>query len=80
MTTLGKTVFIALSLAVLIAGTLALRCGPDEQPTHAQLTASQLAEMQPEAKPADPPKASSVTVEEEPTMPDWDEPEDGSGS
>jgi hypothetical protein len=81
MTTLGKTLFITLSLAVLIAGTLALRSEPEPAaPAHAQLTAAQIAEMQPAAKPADPPKATASGVEDEPKIPDWDEPEDGSGS
>jgi hypothetical protein len=80
MTTLGKTIFITLGLAVLIGGTLALRCGPDEQPAPARLTASQMAEMQPAAKPADPPKAAASTDADESPVPDWDEPEDGSGS
>jgi hypothetical protein len=79
MTTLGKTLFITLSLAALIAGTLALR-SEREQPAHAQLTPAQLAEMEPAAKPAEPPKASPATIEDEPKFPDWDEPEDGSGS
>lgn len=79
MTTLGKTLFITLALAALIAGTLALRSEP-EQAAHAQLTAAQLAEMQPAIKPADPPKATVPASEDEPKFPDWDEPEDGSGS
>ena len=79
MTTLGKTLFIALTLTVLIAGTLALRSEP-EQPAHAQLTPAQVAEMQPPAKPADLPKAAPVTVDDETKIPDWDDPEDGSGS
>ena len=78
MTTLGKTLFITLSLAALIAGTLALRSEP-EQAAHAPLTAAQLAEMQPAAKPADPPKVT-VPPAEEPKITDWDEPEDGNGS
>jgi hypothetical protein len=79
MTTLGKTLFIALSLAVLIAGTLALRSEP-EQAARGQLTAAQLAEMQPAAKPADPPKATAAAPDDEPNVPEWDEVEDGSGS
>jgi hypothetical protein len=79
MTTLGKTLFITLSLAALIAGTLVLRSEP-EQAAHAQLTAAQLAEMQPAAKPTDPPKATVAPAEDEPKIPDWDDAEDGSGS
>ena len=58
MTTLGKTLFITLSLAALIAGTLVLRSEP-EQAAHAQLTAAQRAEMQPAAKP---PKTTEWTA------------------
>jgi len=79
MTTLGKTLFITLSLATLIAGTLVLRSEP-EQAAHAQLTAAQRADMQPAAKPADPPKATVPPAHDEPKIPDWDDPEDGSGS
>ena len=79
MTTLGKTLFVTLSLAALIAGTLMLRSEPEEA-AHAQLTAAQLAEMQPAAKPADPPKATVPAADDEPKVPDWDEPENGSGS
>jgi hypothetical protein len=79
MTTLGKTLFITLSLAALIAGTLVLRSEP-EHAAHAQLTAAQLAEMQPAAKPADAPKVTVPSADDEPKIPDWDEPEDGSGS
>jgi hypothetical protein len=81
MTTLGKTLFITLSLAALIAGTLVLRSGSEEAaPGHAQLTAAQVAEMQPATKPADPPKATVPPTDDEPKFPDWDDPEDGSGS
>jgi hypothetical protein len=79
MTTLGKTLFITLSLAALIAGTLVLRSEP-EQAAPAQLTAAQLAEMQQAAKPANPPKATVPPADDEPKIPDWDEREDGSGS
>ena len=48
MTTMGKTLFVALSLAVLIGGTLALRSEPDPVP-EARLTAAQVAELQPAA-------------------------------
>jgi len=51
MTTLGRTVFVILSLAVLIGGTLALRSKPEPLP-RAQLSSAQVAELQPAAKPA----------------------------
>ena len=79
MTTLGKTLFVSLSLAALIAGTLVLRSEP-EQAAPAQLTAAQLAEMQSAAKPADPPKATVPPADDDQKIPDWDEPENGSGS
>jgi len=79
MTTLGKTLFIALSLAALIAGTLALRSEP-EPAAPAQLTAAQRAELQPAAKPAEPPKATVPAPDDDPRFPDWDDAEDGSGS
>jgi len=58
MTTLGKTVFAILSVAVLIGGTLALRSKPEPLP-RAELTSAQVAELQPAAKPAEPPKATT---------------------
>ena len=82
MTTLGRTVFVILSLAVLIGGTLALRSKPEPLP-RAQLSSAQVAELQPAAKPAEPPKATRAAVTpdagntETPEDPDL---EDGSGS
>ncbi|OLC77840.1 MAG: hypothetical protein AUG04_07955 [Deltaproteobacteria bacterium 13_1_20CM_2_69_21] len=83
MTTLGKTLFVTLSLAVLIGGTLALRERSEKAP-RAQLSPAQLAEIQPPAKPAEPPKAARPHVDEhgadteaEPQDPEL---EDGSGS
>jgi hypothetical protein len=83
MTTLGKTLFISLSLAVLIGGALALREKSEEAP-RAQLSAAQLAEMQPPAKPAEPVKVArppadeqDASTEAEPRDPEL---EDGSGS
>jgi len=82
MRNLGKTVFVALSLAVLIGGTLALRSKPEPVP-RAQLTSSQVAELQPAAKPAEPPRASRVAVTPDAgsaAEPQDPELEDGSGS
>jgi len=83
MTTLGKMLFVTLSLAVLIGGTLALRERSEKAP-RAQLSPGQLAEIQPPAKPAEPPKASRPPVHQqgadtgaEPQDPEL---EDGSGS
>jgi hypothetical protein len=64
MTTLGRVLFATLSLAVLIAGTLALRSEP-EPTAKAQLTPAQMAELQPAAKPAEPPKAQRAPVEDD---------------
>jgi hypothetical protein len=82
MTPLGKTVFVTLSLAVLIGGTLALRSKPEPVP-RAQLTSAQVAELQPAAKPAEPPKAARVAVTPDAgsaAEPEDPELEDGSGS
>ncbi|HEY4729583.1 MAG TPA: hypothetical protein VIH41_00535 [Myxococcales bacterium] len=82
MTTLGKTMFAILSVAVLIGGTLALRSKPEPLP-RAQLTSAQVAELQPAAKPAEPPKATRAAINpvagnaEKPEDPEL---EDGSGS
>ena len=82
MTTLGKTVFVVLSLAVLIGGTLALRSKPEPLP-RAQLTSAQVAELQPATKTAESPKAARAAAApdagnaeklEDPEL------EDGSGS
>lgn len=73
MTTLGKTIFAALSLAVLVSGTLALRHEPPASAAPAQMVAAQ-----PPESALEPPKTVSadagVREEEEPL------PEDGSGS
>ncbi|HXL39749.1 MAG TPA: hypothetical protein VN928_04310 [Myxococcales bacterium] len=82
MTTLGKTVFVSLSIAVLIGGTLALRSKPEPLP-RAQLTSAQVAELQPAAKPAEPPKATRAAVTADAGNagePEDPELEDGSGS
>ena len=77
MTTLGKILFVTLGLAVLIAGTLLLRSGPE--PALGQLTPAQMAELKPAAKPPEPPKAvqppeADAGVPQDPDL------EDGSGS
>jgi hypothetical protein len=83
MTTLGKTLFVTLSLAVLIGGTLALREKSRETP-RAQLSAEQLAEIQPPAKPAEPPKATRPAADDHDANSEAEaqdpELEDGSGS
>jgi hypothetical protein len=83
MTTLGKTLFVTLSLAVLIGGTLALREKSETTP-HAQLSPAQLAEIQFATKPAEPPKIAPPPANEQGTGSDAEpqdsELEDGSGS
>ena len=83
MTTLGKTLFVTLSLAVLIGGTLALR-EKSETTARAQLSPAQLAEIQPASKPAEAPKVAPAQVEGQGTSIDVEPPdaefEDGSGS
>ncbi len=81
MTTLGKTMFVILSLGALFGATLALRSERDAPAKGARLTPAQMAEVQP--PPADPPKANppapSKPAEDEAPAPDLDA-EDGSGS
>jgi len=83
MTTPGKTLFVTLSLAVLIGGTLALR-EKSETTSHAQLSPAQLAEIESGAKPAEAPKAAPPPVEGQSASTDAEPPdaelEDGSGS
>ena len=83
MTTLGKTLFFTLSLAVLIGGTLALR-EKSETTSRAQLSPAQLAEIQSAAKPAEAPKVAPPAVEGQSASTDAEPPdaelEDGSGS
>jgi len=83
MTTLGRTVFVALSLAALIGGTLAVRSKPEPAAPRAQLNSAQAAELQPAAKPAEPPKAARAAVTPDAANaaePEDPELEDGSGS
>jgi hypothetical protein len=80
MTTMGKTLFVVLSLGALFGATLALRT--EHTPANAaQLTTAQMAEVQPAPKPAHPPKATPMraTDPEDDAPPDLDL-EDGSGS
>jgi hypothetical protein len=81
MTPLGKVIFGTLSVAVLVAATLALREKPAPTVSHAQLTPSQLAEMSAPTRAPEPPKAASPRdgAGETADPPD-PEIEDGSGS
>jgi hypothetical protein len=79
MTPLGKVIFGTLSVAVLVAATLALREKRAPTVPHAQLTPSQLAEMSAPTKAPEPPKAASPRDGETAGPPD-PEIEDGSGS
>jgi hypothetical protein len=75
MTPLGKTIFAALSLALLIGGAVAFRHGRTSAPSSAQVAPAQMAQA-PETV-LEPPKTLSAdagTTEQEPL------PEDGSGS
>jgi hypothetical protein len=77
MTTLGKTIFAALSLAVLVSGTLALRHKPPPKDEPAQVAPARMVASQPAESALEPPKTVSAdagAVEEDPL------PEDGSGS
>jgi hypothetical protein len=80
MTTMGKTIFVALGLAVLIAGTLLLRTAP-EPAALGQLTPAQMAELKPAPlKPADPPKKPEVAPDAGDKQSTDLDVEDGSGS
>jgi hypothetical protein len=81
MTTMGKILLVILGLGAVFGATLALRTDRTPAP-RAELTAAQVAEMQPAPKPADPPKASpppAADAESPTEVPDLDL-EDGSGS
>jgi len=81
MTTLGKTLFISLSLATLIGGTLLLRSKPEPSPAPVgTLSPAQMAELKPAPKPADPPKAVTAPDAGNSTLPPEPDIEDGSGS
>ena len=82
MTTLGKTLFVILSLAALFGATLALRTDRETPHKPPQLTPAQVAEMQPPAKAAEPPKTTppAPAAHEEVADPLDFEAEDGSGS
>ena len=80
MSPVSKSILAALAIALVIAGTLALR-GPSSPAVAAQLTPKQLAEMVPPQKPQ-PPKLATRPVNDPadlPPPPD-DDPEDGNGS
>jgi hypothetical protein len=79
MTTLGKSVFLILSVAALVAVTLAYRSESAVAPP-ARLTAAQLTEMQ---RPPPPPAKAAKPVaagDDEPGRPQEPEFEDGNGS
>ena len=83
MTPLGKSLIASAAIAIVVAGTLMLRPRPTPV-AHAQLTPSQLAEVQPpKADPKPPPPAATVQtsssnpVDGEPDDPEF---EDGNGS
>jgi hypothetical protein len=81
MTTMGKTLFVILSLGALFGATLALRTDRTPSP-RAQLTEAQMAEVQPPAKPAEAPKATPApaTASDDPVETPELDLEDGSGS
>ncbi|HTO95783.1 MAG TPA: hypothetical protein VMK66_01960 [Myxococcales bacterium] len=82
MTTMGKTLFVVLSLGVLFGATLLLRSERHDPMPPARLTPAQMAEMQPAPKPAEPPKAAPPPAAntKNPELLPEDGPEDGSGS
>ena len=81
MTALGKTLFVSLSLAALIGGTLLLRSNSEPAPAPVgQLSPAQMAELKPAPKPPEPPKAVSTPDAGDTTLPPEPDVEDGSGS
>ena len=82
MTPLAKLLFAFLSVAIVIAGTIALRTRPSPSPA-GRLTPAQLSEMTPAPKP-EPPRAISPKVNDPSDLPpppdDEPEVEDGNGS
>jgi hypothetical protein len=77
MTTLGKTIFAALSLAVLVGGALGLRHRPQPAVRPAQLAPAQVVAAQPADRALEPPRTVSADAGVEEQQP---APEDGSGS
>jgi hypothetical protein len=80
MTPLGKMIFAALSVAVLVGGAVALRQQPEPAVRPAQVAPAQMVTAQPPERALEPPKTvtadagPSSGLEQEPA------PEDGSGS
>jgi hypothetical protein len=77
MTPLGKTIFAALSLALLVGGAVVVRHERTSAPSSAQIPPAQMAQAPAPETVLEPPKTLSAdagTSEEEPL------PEDGSGS
>ena len=80
MTTMGKTIFVVLGLAVLVAGTLLLRSAPEPAALR-QLTPAQMAELKPAPlTPAGPPKPAAAPDAGSQSEPQDFDLEDGSGS
>jgi len=80
MTTLGKTVFLILSVAALVAATLAYRGESATTPQRAQLTPAQLAEMQSAPGPAAVKASRPVAADDDDSQPREAAFEDGNGS
>ena len=80
MTPLSKTFFAFMAIAVVVAGTLALRSSPAPASAPARLTPAQLAEIKPQQKPQ--PSMSAQPKDDVPPPPAEDEAEleDGNGS
>ncbi len=82
MSPLAKSIFVALSIALVVGGTLVLRSADRPVPPPARLTPGQLAEIAPQPRP-EPPKASQPVNDSKdlpPPPPDEPEIEDGNGS
>ena len=82
MTPFGKMIFATLSVALVVAATVALRQKSAPAPAAARLTPAQLAEIHPPPKAPEPPRALSAPPDDGgvPAEPDEPDIEDGSGS
>lgn len=80
MTPLSKTFLAFMAIAVVVAGTIALRSKPAPANAPPHLTPAQLAEIRPQPKPQAQPSVSAQPKDDVPPPPVEDDLEDGNGS
>lgn len=78
MTPLTKTFLVFMAIALVVAGTIALRSEPAPAHATAQLTPAQVAEIRPQQQPQ--PSVSAQAKDDVPPPPAEDDLEDGNGS